>query len=131
LTKSIFIHRSVLEQSGIETIGEGDVIVCDIAPVPKGKLVAIAIHEVIKASSAEHSEAAGAMKIEGVIGFWNSVKGYGFIKSSDLPEDAYVSSRSSDGKFAAQLRQGAKVTATVARQRFGKLAVTNIERVDN
>jgi cold shock CspA family protein len=49
LPQSIFIHRSVLEQSKIEIIAGGDRIVCDIARVPKGKLMAIAIHSVQKA----------------------------------------------------------------------------------
>jgi hypothetical protein len=50
--------------------------------------------------------------------------------SGNLPEDAYISRRSSGGLFADQLHQGAKVKAAVARQRFGKFAVTTIESVN-
>lgn len=129
LPQSIFIHRSVLEQSKIETIEGGDRIVCDIARVPKGKLMAIAIHSVQRAGALEASKPYTGLKIDGVIDFWNAEKGYGFVKASNLPEDAYISRRSGGGSFADRLRQGARVKAAVARQRLGKFAVTTIESV--
>jgi cold shock protein len=129
LPKSIFIHRSVLEQSGIDKLEKDGRIVCDIAPVPKGKLVAIAIHSVQRAGSLDGSEPDNALRIDGVIGFWNSQKGYGFIKVPELDEDVFISCRSDEGKFADQLQWGAKVKGRAARQRFGKFAVTTIESI--
>lgn len=129
LPQSVFIHRSVLEQSKIEIIEPGDKIVCDIARVPKGKLMAIAIHSVQKAGALEGGSSYAGLKIDGVIDFWNAEKGYGFVKASNLQDDAYISRRSGGGLFADRLRQGAKVKAAVARQRFGKFAVTTIESV--
>lgn len=129
LPQTIFIHRSVLEQSKIEIIDAGDRIICDIAPNPKGKLMAIAIHSVQKAGALEDGKPYSGLRIEGVIEFWNPEKGYGFVKASNLPEDAYISRRSSGGAFADRLRQGVKVRAAVARQRFGKFSVTTIESV--
>jgi cold shock CspA family protein len=129
LSQSIFIHRSVLEQSKIETLDAGDRIICDITPNPKGKLMAIAIHSVQKSDALEDGKPYVGLKIEGVIEFWNPEKGYGFVKASNLPEDAYISRRSSGGVFADRLRQGVKVKAAVARQRFGKFSVTTIESV--
>jgi cold shock CspA family protein len=129
LPKSIFIHRSVLEQSGVEAIQKGDKIICDIAPVPKGKLEAIAVHSVQKGSALEGPESEGVLSIDGVIGFWNAQKGYGFVKAPNLPEDAFVSRRLGDGQFADQLRAGLKIRAMVARGRFGRFTVTSIKSV--
>jgi cold shock CspA family protein len=129
LPQNIFIHRSVLEQSKIDLIEGGDRIVCDIARNPKGKLMAIAIHSVQKGAAVEGGKPHIGLNIDGVVEFWNAEKGYGFVKASNLPDDAYISRRSGRGMFADRLRQGARVKATVARQRFGKFAVTTIESV--
>ena len=129
LPQSIFIHRTVLEQSQIETLHEGDSIVCDIVRVPKGKLEAIAIHSVQQASSLGKVASDDVFSIEGVIDFWNEQKGYGFVKSPKVPEGAYIWRGSGDGRFAAQMRWGLKITGTVAQGRFGKFAVTSIESV--
>lgn len=129
LPQSIFVHRSILEQSKIDVIEAGDQIVCDIARVPKGKLMAIAIYSVRKAGAQGPGKPYTGLKIDGVIDFWNADKGYGFVKASNLPEDAFISRRSGGGLFADRLRQGAKVKAAVARQRLGKFAVTSIESV--
>jgi cold shock CspA family protein len=130
LPKSIFIHRSVVEQSGIGSIQQGDEIVCDIAPVPKGKLEAIAIHSVQKSAQLQGSPSSeGVLSINGVIDFWNESKGYGFVKAPNLPEDAYLSRRTGNGQFADKMRWGSNVRATVARGRFGKFAVISIESV--
>jgi cold shock CspA family protein len=129
LPQSIFIHRSILEHSEIDILEGGDRIVCDIARVPKGKLMAIAIHSVQKGAAVEGGKPYTGINIDGVIEFWNAEKGYGFVKASNLADDAYISTRSGGGLFADRLRQGARVRAAVARQRFGKLAVTTIESV--
>ena len=129
LPRDIFIHRSVVEQSGVGAIQEGDVIVCDIAPVPKGKLEAIAIHSLQKASPSQGAQSADRLVIDGVVDFWNAEKGYGFVKAPNLMEDAYISRRSGSGQFSDQLREGSKVRAAVSRGRFGKLAVISIEIV--
>jgi cold shock CspA family protein len=97
----------VLEQSGIETIAKGDRIVCDIAPVPKGKLEAIAIHSVQTGSSPEGSESGEVLSID-------AQKGYGFVKATNLEEDAFVSERTNNGQLAGQLRLGSKIKGTVA-----------------
>jgi cold shock CspA family protein len=128
LPRDIFIHRSVLEQARIDTLDKGDRIICDIAPVPKGKLEAIALHSVEKAGTFDSSESSNLLIIFGVIDFWNSQKGYGFVKAPNLPEDAYLTRRSG-GQFADRLRWGARVKATVARQRFGKFAIVNVEDI--
>jgi cold shock CspA family protein len=81
-----------------------------------------------KAGSFNSSQSSNLLTIIGVIEFWNSQKGYGFVKAPNLPEDAYLSRRSG-GQFADQLRSGARVKATVARQRFGKFAIVNVENI--
>jgi cold shock CspA family protein len=127
LGKSIFVHRTALEQAGIDLIEKGDKIVCDIAPVPKGKLEAIAIHSVQKLAGEPMPR--DALKVDGVLEFWNVEKGYGFLRAENLSEDAYLSARSVGANFANKLRVGARVEATVARQRFGKLAVAVVHSV--
>ena len=127
LGRSLFVHRTTLEQAGIDLIEKGDKIVCDVAPVPKGKLEAIAIHSVQKLASVPLPR--DALVVDGVMEFWNAEKGYGFLRAENLPDDAYLSARSVGADFAGKLRGGARVKATVARQRFGKFAVAVVHSV--
>jgi cold shock CspA family protein len=127
LGRSIFVHRTALEQAGIDMIEKGDKIVCDIAPVPKGKLEAIAIHSVQKLAGVPMPR--DAFIVDGVLDFLNVEKGYGFVRAENLPEDAYLSARSAGANFASKLRVGARIKATVARQRFGKFAVAVVHSV--
>jgi cold shock CspA family protein len=121
------VHRTALEQAGIDSIEKGDKIICDIAPVPKGKLEAIAIHSVQKLAGVPMPR--DALLMDGTLGYWNVEKGHGFVQAENLPEDAYLSARTAGANFADKLRWGAKIRGTVARQRFGKLAVAVVHSV--
>jgi cold shock CspA family protein/GTPase SAR1 family protein len=128
LNKDVFVHRTIFEQAGVDVVLEGDVVVCDIAPVPKGKLEAIAVHSVQRASN-QSPPLSEAIHIDGVIEFWNAERGYGFVRAQNLPDDAYVSRKTDNGKFADQLGREVVVRATVVRGRFGKFVVSSIDSV--
>ena len=130
LTQNIFIHRTVLEQAQIETLFEGDTIVCDIVRVPKGKLEAIVIHSVQRAMAPRKAKSEDLLPIEGVIDFWNETKGYGFVKSPSLPEGAYIWRGAGDGRFGAKMRWGLKIAGMATQGRFGRFEITSIESVE-
>jgi cold shock CspA family protein/energy-coupling factor transporter ATP-binding protein EcfA2 len=131
LSEDVFFHRNTLELSKIDTVDEGDTLVCDIAPGPKGKLQVIAVHSIQKRHATEQSSASVKEFIEGTINFYNSRKGYGFIHVPTLPDDIYFSARILDGSELHELAPGARVRASVSPGRFGKgFTATSIELLE-
>lgn len=126
LPQDVFFHRNNLLDSEIETVKEGDVLICDIAPGPKGKLHVISIHSVQKSKSS--SLAKGSQSVLGTVEFFNTHKGYGFIKSEGIAEDIYVSSKLLDRDGVRTLISGDSVKVSVEPGRFGRgLIATSIE----
>jgi cold shock CspA family protein/energy-coupling factor transporter ATP-binding protein EcfA2 len=128
LSEDVFFHRNTLQIAKLETVEEGDTLICDVAPGPKGRLQAIAIHSVQKGQAAsEHKD----QTVEGTVEFYNAQKGYGFINTQSLPEDVYVSARTLETSGIAELSSGARVKAAIERSRFGKgFMATSIQLLD-
>jgi len=120
LGQDIFFHRNTLQIAKLDVVDEGDVLICDIAPGPKGKLQIITIHSVQKRQTAPVNALSEKQPVEGSVEFYNSRKGYGFIKASTLPEDIYVSARVLESSGLDDLLSGARVRADVEPGRFGK-----------
>jgi cold shock CspA family protein len=120
LSEEAYFHRNQLLQAKIETVGLGDTLVCDIAPGPKGKLQVIAIYSIQTRQPTETSPVISEIQIEGVVEFYNEKRGYGFIKSSALSDDVYVSSKVLEQHGLQLLLSGAKVKASVTQSGIGK-----------
>ena len=119
LASDIFIHVSTLRKAGIQFINTGDKIVCDVSMHADGKLQAIAIHSVEEGQS-EELQSSQDQEIQGEVEFFNSEKGFGFIKTSSLDADVYLSLSVMKAGGIGTLQSGAKVGVTVAPGTNGK-----------
>ena len=125
----MFVHRTALQQAEIATLHEGDILICDVALSPKGKLQAIAVHSVQKQST--KTTMAVSQQVIGVVDFFNTRKGYGFVKSAELPEDVYVSARTLEESGVEVLEAGSRVRVSVEPGRFGKgYMATSLDMLD-
>jgi cold shock CspA family protein len=125
LDSDVFIHKNVLEQAEIQGIGQGDTVFCDIAPGPKGKLQAIAVHSLQRgrAQAFDHP-------VEGIVEFFDTTRGYGFVSVKSLPEDVFLSARTLELSRIGSVSSGDKVRMAIEPGRFGKgFMATSVERV--
>jgi cold shock CspA family protein len=118
--QDVFLHQSVLQQTDIQSVMEGDTLICDIAQGHKGRLQIIAVHSMQKREAMPSSTKLSEQYLEGVVEFYNSKKGYGFVKTLTLPDDVYVSGRILEQSGLTTLVTGVKVKIGVEPGRFGK-----------
>jgi cold shock CspA family protein len=131
LSQDVFFHRSNLIEAEIEVVKQGDVLICDIVPGPKGKLHISAIHSIQIGHDSKDRIANAPIVVQGKVEFYNTKRGYGFIKSDTVAEDVYVSSKLLEKDGLRALRSGDLVKAGVEHGRFGKgLIATSIEILD-
>lgn len=92
-----FLHASVVATTGHLNLGEGDVLTCDIAVGPRGPQV-VAIHQIEPSTTPPRdwhgpgSETPGET-VEGVVKFFDTTKGFGFILPDGGGRDIFVSAR--------------------------------------
>jgi cold shock CspA family protein len=80
--ESAFLHASVLERSGINSVHDGDALIVDVSRSQKG----IAVSDVRKA---EPNEAEGTKLLEAVVIKMFEDRGYGFVYVPSLGQDAF------------------------------------------
>ena len=92
----IFIHRSALEQFGLNFLHSGDVISIEVAVGEDGPAI-ILIHSVTRDAPAPlpSDTEPEDNELRGIVKFFNPQKGYGFveIQGDDKHYDAFVHSR--------------------------------------
>ena len=120
LGEDMFVHRNVLQQAEIQSIEAGDTIVCDVAPGSKGKLQVIAIHSYQKRQVEADTAGVRAQSVDGIVEFYDPVKGYGFIRTATLSDDVYLSAKVLEQSGLKGLKSGTKVRAGIEPSRFGK-----------
>jgi cold shock protein len=148
-----FLHASLVAQSGHDDLPEGTALVCDIAEGPRGPQVA-AISSVEPPSEpvlrsrpprrpggfgggggygggsygggGGYAGAGEAEVVEGVVKFFNSEKGFGFIIPDDGGKDVFISARTLTRAGIDSLEAQQRVRVTTRLGQKGPMA----ERVE-
>jgi CspA family cold shock protein len=88
-----FMHVSVVERSGLNSLPQGATIICDLCTGQKGPQVA-AVHRVESLPEAPpHNEGGEASEVDGTVKFYNGEKGFGFVVPDGGGKDVFVSAR--------------------------------------
>jgi len=88
-----FLHVSVVERSGHQTLPQGATIVCDLCASQKGPQVATVYRVESPPEAAPHDEGGAATEVEGTVKFYNGEKGFGFVVPDGGSKDVFVSAR--------------------------------------
>ena len=130
----VFLHVSVVEQAGLQSLDEGAILVCDLADGQKGAQVST-IHSV-EAGSAQRSsrpttgsryprqssndyddyrygaKPSGSGTVEGTVKWFNPDKGFGFIAPDQGGKDVFVHIRAVERAGLSTLRDNQRVRFT-------------------
>ncbi|MEI9994654.1 MAG: cold shock domain-containing protein [Rhizomicrobium sp.] len=120
LEEDAFLHGTILKLAEIDHVSEGDSITCDIAVGAQGRLQVIAVYSLQRSQGSTVQTSTAQQQVDGHVEFYNSHKGYGFIKADLLPEDVYVSARVLDQSGIKNLVQDQAVRVKIESGRLGK-----------
>jgi cold shock protein len=140
-----FLHLSALKQAGFESVGEGAGMVVEIGQSPKGRQV-VRVLEVDNSMSrapaprmrpgpgpggpmgmggGSHAPVSteGAVDVDGVVKWFSSLKGYGFVSPNDGSKDVFVHITILRNAGVETLMPGQPVRMQVVTARKGPEAV--------
>lgn len=153
--EDVFVHISAVERAGHTTLGEGQPVTFTIFD-RGGRLSAADL--VVDGEAPERPAGSAAPRgdrdrgdrdrgdrdrghqggdedftpgerIEGTVKFFNTMKGFGFIARGDGKPDAFVHVTALERAGLSSLAEGQRVTFELARDRRGKVAVSNVELI--
>jgi cold shock protein len=132
----VFLHVSVVEQAGLQSLDEGSILVCDLADGQRGAQVST-IHSVeagsapVQRSSRSGSGSRfprqsvsddddygygsrpnGGATVEGTVKWFNPDKGFGFIVPDQGGKDVFVHIRAVERAGLSTLRENQRVRFT-------------------
>ncbi|MEJ0044253.1 MAG: cold shock domain-containing protein [Rhizomicrobium sp.] len=120
LGEDAFLHGTILKLAEIDRVSDGDAITCDIAVGTQGRLQVIAVHSLQRSEGSTVQTSTAQQQVDGHVEFYNSHKGYGFIKAELLAEDVYISARVLDQSGIKTLIQDQAVRVKIESGRLGK-----------
>lgn len=119
--RDAFLHISVVQKSGIQSLPEGAPCTCVLGEGPRGLQVSALVS--IEAQD-ENSEEANTAPIDGRVKFYNVNKGFGFIIPEDGSQDVFVSVRTLRRHGLEALDSDTRVRVTVHSGHKGPVADT-------
>lgn len=148
--EDVFVHISAVERAGHTTLGEGQPVTFTVFD-RGGRLSAADL--VVEGEAPERPAGSAAPRgggdrdrgersfgggggdddftpgerIDGTVKFFNTMKGFGFISRGDGKPDAFVHVTALERAGVSSLAEGQRVSFELARDRRGKVAVSNIE----
>jgi CspA family cold shock protein len=135
--EDVFVHISAVERAGHTTLGEGQQVSFTIFDrggrlsaadlVIEGEAPARPARERAPRETAGDDDFTPGERIEGTVKFFNTMKGFGFIARGDGKPDAFVHVTALERAGLSSLAEGQRVSFELARDRRGKVAVSNIE----
>lgn len=137
-----FLHLSALKQAGFESVGEGAGMVVEIGQSPKGRQV-VRVLEVDNSMARAPAprmrpgpapgmggggghqpvSTEGAVDVDGVVKWFSSLKGYGFVSPNDGGKDVFVHITILRNAGVETLMPGQPVRMKVVTARKGPEAV--------
>ena len=116
-----FLHISALERAGLDEIGEGATIVCDLGPGQRGPQV-VAVHSVDVSTAApvrrpsfrDDAPQEIGPTVEGRVKFFSAEKGFGFIAVDDGGKDVFVHVRALEKSGLKTLEPDQRVRLTIS-----------------
>lgn len=121
-----FLHITTLQQAGLNSIGEGAVLVCSVYDGPKGKQVKNVL-EVLSAGDVNLMPAPegedGTVSMGGLVKWYKPEKGFGFIIPDDGMKDVFIHKSLLDRLEIDELQAGQRVRVTLKIVDKGREAV--------
>jgi CspA family cold shock protein len=118
-----FLHVSVVERFGHQSLPQGATIVCDISQGEKGPQVAqINSIEALPEAPVGPGPDGPAGTVEGKVKFFNPEKGFGFVIPDDGGKDVFISARMLERLGLGHLEPNQRVRMTIRMGQKGPMA---------
>ena len=128
--EDVFVHISAVEQAGLTDLADGQPL--EFTLVDRGgRISATNLRIDGEPMAVERAERAPERKLTGekatgVVKFFNSMKGFGFIQRDDGQPDAFVHISAVDRAGMPTLNEGDKLEFEIEVDRRGKYAAVNL-----
>lgn len=127
-TFDAFFHVTILQDAGLNSVGEGAIFECELQESDKGKQVT-AIKQVIDAGQFPvkinpSTDENGLPIIGGLVKWYKAEKGFGFIIADDGLKDIFIHQSLLDQLGIETLSEGQRVKVTVKSVHKGREAAS-------
>lgn len=113
-----FLHISVVQRAGLQSIAQGAVIVCDLEQGPKGPQVS----HIDSVDQSDAVEDEGGSMVEGVVKFFSAEKGFGFVTPDSGGKDIFIGIGSLNRSGLQALESGQRVRLNTRMGKKGPMA---------